>query len=136
LHQPYLAEKSYKTALAINPNDYNTHYNLGELYYTLFGDPKKALEEFKNTVQLKSNHVDANFKIGLISLENNLEKEAVTYFNKALQDAPNNTRIMMQLAVAYEKLGMQEDAVRVYQTILSYDALNDIALQKIKLLGK
>lgn len=135
LQQPYLAEKSYQIALAINDNDYNTHYNLGELYYTSFENSKKALVEFKKTIHKKADHVEANFKIGLISLENSMFKEAIQYFTKALERAPQNIRILLQLGVAYEKLDMTHDAVTVYRSILKYDALNDIALQKLKLLG-
>ncbi len=135
LHQPYLADKSYQTALALNEYDYNTHYNLGELYFTSFNDSKKALEEFKQAVRIKPDHVEANFKIGLISLENNMFKEAVQYFTKALERSPKNIRILLQLGISYEKLSMTSEALNVYHRILSYDALNDVALQKIKLLS-
>lgn len=135
LEQPHLAEKFYQTALTLNWNDYNTHYNLGELYYSIFNTPKKALKEFNNTIQIKRNHVEANFKIGLISLENNMYKESIQYFKKASQSAPGNIRVLLQLGVAYEKIGMVPEALSVYKSILDLDALNDIALQKLKLLG-
>ncbi len=135
LQKPYLAEKSYQTALALNENDYNTHYNLGELYYSLYNEPQKALEEFKKAILIKIDHMEANFKIGLISLENDMHKEAIQSFKKALEKAPGNIRVLLQLGVAYEKLSMKQEAVSVYQSILDLDALNDIALQKIKLLG-
>ncbi len=135
LQQPYLAEKSYQTALKLNGNDHNTHYNLGELYYTLYNNPQKALEEFKRTIRIKPDHSEANFKIGLIALENDMVKEAIHYFNKALEKTPHSIRILLQLGVAYEKLGVAQEAIKVYQSILTLDALNDIAQQKLRLLG-
>ena len=135
LQQPHLAEKSYKMALTLNDKDYNTRYNLGELYYSLFRDPKKALEEFKKTVAIKSNHAEANFKIGLIALENDQYKEAIRFFKEANKYAPHNIRILLQMGVAYEKIGMKHEAVIVYQSILDLDKLNDVALQKLKLLS-
>ncbi len=134
LKQPDLAENSYKTALHLNNNDYNTHYNLGELYYSQFKNPEKALKEFKNTIHLKNNHVEANFKMGLISLENNMTKEAIRFFKTAQQKEPHNIRVLLQLGVAYEKLNMVKEAIAIYKSILYFDALNEVALQKLKLL--
>ena len=135
LQEPHLAEKSYKMALTLNDKDYNTHYNLGELYYSLFSDPKKALEEFKKTVSIKNNHAEANFKIGLIALENDQYKESIRFFKEANKYSPHNIRILLQMGVAYEKIGMENEAVTVYQSILDLDKLNDVALQKLKLLS-
>jgi tetratricopeptide (TPR) repeat protein len=135
LNEPELARKSYLTALALNPKDYNTHYNLGELLYTKFGDEKGALDEFKKAIEGNPLHVEANFKIGLICLNNNMAKEAVTYLEKARSCDSKNTRILLQLGVAYEKLSMKDDALAVYRAILEIDPLNRIATQKTKLLS-
>jgi len=51
LDEPEMAKKSYTTALALNPNDYNTHYNLGELFYSKYEDNGSALDEFKKTLE-------------------------------------------------------------------------------------
>jgi tetratricopeptide (TPR) repeat protein len=135
LDQPELAKKSYQTALALNPGDYNTHYNLGELYYSKLNDEKHALDEFKKAIEGNPQHAEANFKIGLICLSNNMTKEAVTFFEKSRVNDPKNIRVLLQLGVAYEKLSMTGDAMLAYRTILEIDPLNRIALQKTKLLA-
>jgi tetratricopeptide (TPR) repeat protein len=135
LDQPELAKKSYLTALALNPQDYNTHYNLGELYYSKLNDEKHALDEFKKAIEGNPQHAEANFKIGLICLSNNMTKEAVTFFEKSREYDQKNVRVLLQLGVAYEKLSMKDDAGNVYKAILEIDPLNRIALQKIKLLA-
>jgi tetratricopeptide (TPR) repeat protein len=135
LDQPELAKKSYLTALALNPQDYNTHYNLGELYYSKFNDNEHALDEFKKAVEGNPQHPEANFKIGLICLSNNMIKEAVTFFEKSLSIDPKNIRALLQLGVAYEKLSMKDNAKQVYSTILEIDPLNQVALHKTKLLA-
>jgi tetratricopeptide (TPR) repeat protein len=135
LGKPGLAEKSYQTALSINPDDYNTHYNLGELYYTFFDDSIRAMGEFLKTIKINKNHVEANFKAGLVSLENKNYKEAIRFFKTALEQSPSNVRILFQLAVAYEKNEMVSDAISIYNSILNFDALNEIAHHKIKLLS-
>ncbi len=134
LKQPEFALKSYETALALNPDDYNTHYNLGELLFTYYQDNLRALTEFKRTIELKPNHAEANFKIGLICLNNQMNREAAGYLESACAFKPNTVRYMLQLAVAYEKIGLSDKAADIYATILEIDALNPIALQKAKML--
>jgi tetratricopeptide (TPR) repeat protein len=128
-----LAEKSYQTALALNPSDFNTRYNLGELYYTI-NDSAKAIRELKKTLLYNPGHVDANFKLGLLLLANGMTKEAINHFEQAAHNEPRNSRILIQLGVAYEKLGNSEKARSIYQSILDFDELNAIALQKVRIL--
>jgi tetratricopeptide (TPR) repeat protein len=131
-----LSRASYQTAIAINPSDFNTHYNLGELFYSRLNDTLNALKEFKKAIEEKPDHVEANFKIGLICMKNNMFKEAIHYFEKALTPEPSNTRILMQLAVAYERIGQKPLAITTYKRILAADELNSIAHQKLKLLDQ
>lgn len=131
-----LARTSYQTAIAINPSDFNTHYNLGELYYNQLNDTLHALKEFKKAIEVKPDHAEANYKIGLICMKNNMIKEAIHYFESALTREPSNTRFLMQLAVAYEKIGQKEHAKITYKKILKTEELNSIAHQKLKLLNQ
>jgi tetratricopeptide (TPR) repeat protein len=135
LNEPQLAKKSYETALALNPGDYNTHYNLGELYYTAYDDKNAALREFKEALKIKPDHSEANFKTALICFSNNMIKEAARYLEATRAAAPTNTRFLLQLGVAYEQLGRIDDALEVYRRIKELDGLNRIAMQKIRMLS-
>jgi tetratricopeptide (TPR) repeat protein len=135
LHDYVQARKAYLTALALNPRDFNTRYNLGELYYSAVGDTESALHEFKATLAQNHSHLEANFKMGLICLRNNMVKEAIRYFQAAEQQEPKNVRVLLQLAVAYEKLGDKAPALQAYRNIVAADPLNSIALQKIRYLS-
>jgi tetratricopeptide (TPR) repeat protein len=136
LDYPELARKSYQTALVLNPDDFNTRYNLGELLYGVIGDTIEALREFKQAIELNPKLYEAAFKIGLISMKNNMLKEAVNYFEQALETDPSDQRILLQCAVAYEKLDLKDEAIRLYNAIIAVDPLNNIARQKLKLLGE
>lgn len=128
-----LAKKAYQTALAINPRDFNTHYNLGEVYYA-DGDTSRAMKEFNKTLEFNPGHIEANFKQGLLLLSNNMIKEAIIHFEQAVHSGGHNSRILIQLAIAYEKLGDKEKAISTYRSVLETDELNVIAKQKMKLL--
>ncbi|MFP4163835.1 MAG: tetratricopeptide repeat protein [Chitinispirillaceae bacterium] len=129
-----MALKSYQTALALNPDDYNTRFNLGELFYTLYNDNRDALREFTRVLEINPEHTEANFKSGLICLENGMIKEAIRYFETSLDSDRNDTRKMLQLAAAYERLGNRKRALSLYRQITGIDPLHTIASQKVKLL--
>jgi tetratricopeptide (TPR) repeat protein len=131
LQQPSLAENSYKLSLTLNPEDYNTHYNLGELYFSGYNDDLRALEEFKKTVQLQPDHLAANFRIGIIALKNNDLNQAIRSFEIARNQAPENVRVLLQLAVAFEQKKLLPEAELIYKKILAVDELNEIARQKL-----
>jgi tetratricopeptide (TPR) repeat protein len=134
LDQPEMAKKSYQTALALNPGDYNTHYNLGELFFTKYEDNASALEEFKKALAGNPRHAEANFRVGVICLGNGMIKEAIGYLESARDASPKNIRVLLQLGVAYEKMEMKDEALGIYRRVVDIDPMNRAAAQKIKLL--
>jgi tetratricopeptide (TPR) repeat protein len=127
-----MALKSYQTALALNPSDYNTLYNLGELYRTLLNDNENALKSFVAALEYNPTHSEANYKAGLVCVENEMFKEAIRYFEASLEDDRKNIRRLLQLAAAYERINDRGTALSVYKEITDIDPLNSIAIQKIK----
>lgn len=47
--------------------------------------------------------------------------EALTSFRLALRETPNDTAVLMQIAVAYTRIGMTDEAIKTYQTVLRKD---------------
>jgi tetratricopeptide (TPR) repeat protein len=131
-----MALKSYQTALALNPYDYNTRYNLGELYRTLFEDNEKALREFVLALEHNPNHSEANYRAGLICAQNGMMKEAIRYFEASLQGDRRDIRRLLQLAAAYERIGDKSIALSIYREITDIDPLHSIALHKIRSLSR
>jgi tetratricopeptide (TPR) repeat protein len=127
-----MALKSYQTALALNPSDYNTLYNLGELYRTLLNDNENALKAFVAALEYNPSHSEANYKAGLVCVENEMFKEAIRYFEASLEGNRKNVRRLLQLAAAYERISDRGTALSVYKEITDADPLNSIAIRKIK----
>jgi tetratricopeptide (TPR) repeat protein len=130
------AISSYRTALALNPSDYNTHYNLGETLYLGLDNPAKALKHYRAALAIDSLHVQANFRVGLIALANEATNEAVLHLQRAVESEPDNIRFRLQLAVAYEREGMIQRAESTYRTVLELDPLHTVARQKLALLER
>src|SRR5256884_8914616 len=57
------AISSYRKALALEPNDPDTHYNLA-LTLKYKGDAKQAVEEFEATVRIKPKWAEAHYGLG------------------------------------------------------------------------
>jgi len=127
-----MALRSYQTALALNPFDYNTLYNLGELYRTQMNDNETALAMFVKALEYNPSHSDANYKAGLVCVENEMFKEAIRYFEASMEGDRKNIRRLLQLAAAYERINDRVTALSIYKEITDIDPLNSIAIQKIK----
>lgn len=136
LEYPVLAKNAYKTALVLNPNDFNTWYNLAELLISSFHDTASALADYKQALNLNPRLYEAAFKTGIICMTNNMYKEAIRYFEQALTVVPDDIQILLQYAAAWENIDRKERATETYSTILRIDPLNNIARQKIKLLAQ
>ena len=48
--------------------------------------------------------------------------EAVTSFRLALRENPTDAAVLQQIAIAYTRIGMTDEAARTYRTVLQSDA--------------
>jgi len=131
-----LAERSYRTALSINPGDYNTWFNLGELYLSQANETasaeevrsktRAALEAYLATLAHAPNLGQAHFRIGTILNNNGQTREAIRHLEKALSSEPRSVRILLQLAAAWEKLGDRTQAVDYLETAHGIDPFHKV----------
>ena len=61
--------------------------------------------------------------------------EAIRHFERARRSSPEDKRILLQLAVAYERKDMRSEALTVYRNICDIDPLDEVARQKLRLLS-
>jgi len=139
------AENLYKKALKINPYDYNTWFNLGELYLSEANESsyildvrqktKNALEAYLKAIELDSLHVNAHYRIGVILNANGGYKEAIRHLTTALDKMPENTSIMLQLGSAYMQLGDTAKYISYLNDVLQIDPFNKVAASEFKRLN-
>ena len=140
------AEDLYKKALKINPYDYHTWFNLGELYLSRAnesGSPseirkktKDALESYLKAIELDSSHANAHYRIGVILNVNGGYKEAIRHLKIASEKMPKNTSVMMQLGSAYMQLGDTAKYIGYLNDILRLDPFDRVAGSEFKRLNK
>ena len=90
----------YKKALELEDRNAATHFILGKLYAQT-GDLDKSETHLLMAILIKKQPVDAEFlSLGLTYKLQGKHKEALDYFNKALDENPDNQRALYEKAVA------------------------------------
>jgi Flp pilus assembly protein TadD len=136
------AERAYKTALAMNPKDYNTWYNLGELHLSIANETewapvfaertRLALEAYLATLANKPDHHQAHFRVGVILNANRQNREALRHLEYALQSDPHSIRILVQIAAAWEALGEKQKAWDFVQQAYEIDPFDQLVLSQYR----
>ena len=62
------------------------------------------------------------YREGVELLQAGKYHEAVTSFRLALREAPNDIACMQQIAIAYTRIGMTDEAAKMYRQVLQRDA--------------
>lgn len=110
------AEKEYKIALELNPNEPMAHNNLA-LIYANQGKDKDAEEEYKKELEINPEYDNAYFNLGLLYFSEGRKDEAVENWKKTLQINPNYIDALKSLTNYYYSENNYEEVV-VYASIL------------------
>src|SRR5258708_39363800 len=98
------AISSYRKALALEPNDASTHYNLA-LALKYKGDAKRAAEEFEAALQLKPKWADAHYGLGATWYDLSDQAAALKELRTAVEFDPTNVAAHRLLARIYSRQG-------------------------------
>lgn len=128
-----LAEQYYKNAWNLDTNNTHAQYILA-LYYQESGQLGKAINNY-NFLLEKEENKNALFNLGYIHLVY-LEdyKEAIIYFQKALNLDPEYYDALFNLAYALELSGDKEDAKMKYKELLHKVPNHEKALERLNML--
>jgi tetratricopeptide (TPR) repeat protein len=139
------AEQSFKAELAINPSDYNTWYNLGELHLvyangetqsgTVQARRADGMECYLKALELNPDHAQAHYRVGVLLNGNGQYKEAIRHLEAALKTDSRHVPTLVQLSLAYENLKQLERARSYLNKAFELDPLNKIVLFKLRRLS-
>ena len=129
------AIEMYNEALNFEDKNSATHYTLGKLY-ALTGDLDKSETHLLMSILIKKQPVDAEYlSLGLTYKMQEKHKDALDYFNKALEENPDNERAMYERAVAADNyFADDETAIGYYRAYFNtYESIgNDGMLYRAK----
>lgn len=123
LGKPEKAEKAFKKSLERKPDNWEAHFNLGELYYAA-----RLFQEAKREYQLSLDHCGTNFKPSvamgrfLLYQEKNTQ-EALRHFERAAELAPGRQEPLLALAQAHAAVKDFERAEQLAADALRLDGL-------------
>jgi cytochrome c-type biogenesis protein CcmH/NrfG len=102
---------AYRDLVRRQPQAAEGHLGLGVLLTKRGGsDIEKGIAELRIAVRLDPNQYEAQVTLGRALLTQRLTAESVEHLKRAADLAPNNPEPHYQLALAYRRLGLREQA--------------------------
>jgi tetratricopeptide (TPR) repeat protein len=98
----------------------------------LAGDLKKARELLRRAQEREPSRVDILLALASVHSEEEERQQAVELLLKAKVLEPRSLEVLFRLAATFEELNKDEDAIGVYEEILSFDRENRRALRSLR----
>jgi len=121
------AEKRYKEAAKLLPNDAGVHSNLANVYIKKADDYAGkqmydlALTEFKKAVELNPKDYVAHNNIGILYKQKGNIKKAMEEYTKALELNPTYPLTYNNIGNVYLESGLYDSAIRFYRKAINLD---------------
>mgnify|MGYP001177500064 FL=1 len=104
-------------ALEYSPEDADISYNLGVAYHQQ-GNYSSAIECYENAHESDADSPDdLHYNLGNAYHELERFYDAIRCYNKALASKPNDIDALKNLAIAYQRLGRNEEARACYKKL-------------------
>ena len=114
------AVDAFTKAIAADPADFSSHFNL-DFAYSMLGNDKLAIDEYKKTLELKPGLYQAELNLGIILLRDKQASDAVPHLAAAADQKPKEFRPNYYLAEALRQQGALAKSEDAYNTALQID---------------
>lgn len=108
--------KLYKKALATDPQDFETNFNMGILFYEM-KDVQKAVHHLKNAINEEKSPT-AMFNLAVIYEEQGERQLAKEMYQETLNYNPDHFKARVNIAIILEKEGQSKEAHNLYEGAL------------------
>jgi tetratricopeptide (TPR) repeat protein len=119
-------ERELKGKLAANPQDVETAYALGNLYYDQ-GKRQEAEDAYNRALKIKSDYVPALVNLGVVLNESGKSTEALVQYDKALAIKPDDVIALCNKGQALYALKRFAEAVGLYEKAITIDPKSQMA---------
>lgn len=121
-------------ALKVDPGSAIGNYIAGEIA-SLSGNPQKAADYFRRSIQRNPGYPDVHFDLGNVYLMQGENQFAIDEFEEAIKrwQSPS-IRAMNNLGVAYAKMGREGEAAEEFGKILEIEPGNAQAKQNLQMI--
>lgn len=117
------AIEEFKEVLEINPDDAETHYNLGNAYTDkeMFDE---AVSSYKKAIELNPVFIGAYLSLGTIYLDKGLTDDAISLYKQALKLSPDDLYLHYYLGEAYVQKERYKKAVAEFKKAVSINPMD------------
>jgi protein O-mannosyl-transferase len=116
----------YRSALAVSPDAYVMHTDLGKYYWDT-GQRELAEKEWRAAAAIQPREAVVLSNLGVLLTAQHRYEEAVSDLKQALQATPEDTVAHVALGMAYDQMGQRDDAEREFQAALRLSPLDLLA---------
>ena len=114
------AYHSLSTAVLLSPTDVEARYNMG-VYYKDVKNYPLAKAELRYVISERPDLIEPYLALADIFSEFGEETRSASLLMRALKRWPNDTRVLLQVAISYGKTGRLEEAITYFSRVLSID---------------
>lgn len=118
--RPLMAERLFRKALDLEPQNPDFHFELGNLYIER-ENITGARMQLEQTVMISPDHQPAHYNLGLVYRELGLMGEARDEFEKVLELDPAHIKAQLQIGYTYQEEGFFDDARSAFQRAREMD---------------
>jgi len=116
------AESEYRRAIGLRVDYWLPHHNLGVLLMFNLGRLEEAKNEFRETIKLKPDHVEAYINLSSALLRQGRFEEAEQVCRQAISARPDSEMPLINLAVALQALGRLDEAQQACHEAIKLEA--------------
>jgi tetratricopeptide (TPR) repeat protein len=95
------AEKCYRTAISLAPDDYQAHSRLGTVLMAA-GKDAEAEQEFRRAIEMSPSFPEGHFNYGVFLVKRGRAEEAIVQFRRDLELDPDNVQARKGISVAQQ----------------------------------
>lgn len=117
------AMKYFKQAEIESPNYWETYINQG-CAYAAMSQLDNAEEAFNKVLKLDKKNAEAYVNLANISYMRGKYKQGIMYGNEAIRYGTEDSKVLFNIARAYESLNDTDMAIRFYNRAIEMDSLN------------
>jgi len=115
-----LAIEAYRTSLAIEPKDAETHNDLG-VAYAKTGRWDNAIAAFRQAIRVQPSYAPAHYDLGVACAKPRQFEAAIRSYEEAIRIKPDFLKAFNDVAVAYASLGRYREALEACQNATRID---------------
>jgi tetratricopeptide (TPR) repeat protein len=117
------AERMYRKALVINPNNADAHQGLG-VAIAAQRRVDEAIAHYRKALEIKPDYAEAHYNLGVALARRRQVDEAITHFQKALEIEPDLAEAHNNLGAMRAIRGQVDDAIAHYRKALEINPDN------------